>query len=241
MRRALLAVLAAGLLFVGACSSDTDQTSSAPPQQEQRPAPPDYKRLVATAKGPSVPAYRSPGDSGPFQQFSNPREDGVPRVFLVEERPGDGWLNVLLPVRPNGSTGWVKESDVTLTETDYRMKVEIAAHKITVWKGLEVFLEEPIGVGKGNTPTPSGKYFVTELIQPPNPNGPYGVYAYGLSGFSDVFKQFSGGNGQVGIHGTNDPAGIGKDVSAGCIRLRNEAITKLANALPLGTPVEIAA
>ena len=41
------------------------------------------------------------------------------------------------------------------------------------------------------------------------------------------------------MHGTNDPSGLGKDVSAGCIRVDNDAITRLAAMLLLGTPVEI--
>jgi lipoprotein-anchoring transpeptidase ErfK/SrfK len=77
------------------------------------------------------------------------------------------------------------------------------------------------------------------LLQPPDPNGVYGAFAYGLSGFSNVLTSFAGGEGVVGIHGTNDPSSIGKDVSAGCIRMSNEGIKKLAARLPLGVPVEI--
>ncbi|MDQ4133917.1 MAG: L,D-transpeptidase, partial [Actinomycetota bacterium] len=43
----------------------------------------------------------------------------------------------------------------------------------------------------------------------------------------------------VGIHGTNDPSGLGRSVSHGCIRMSNRGITALAKTLPLGTPVEI--
>ena len=86
-------------------------------------------------------------------------------------------------------------------------------------------------MGKGQTPTPNGTYYITDLLQPPNPDSVYGTYAYGLSGFSEVLNSFGGGDGQVGIHGTNDPASIGKDVSHGCIRLNNADIEKLAENL----------
>jgi hypothetical protein len=43
--------------------------------------------------------------------LDNPNENGGPLVFLVEQRQSD-WLEVLLPVRPNGSTGWIREADV---------------------------------------------------------------------------------------------------------------------------------
>jgi lipoprotein-anchoring transpeptidase ErfK/SrfK len=56
-----------------------------------------------------------------------------------------------------------------------------------------------------------------------------------------VLDEFKGGDGVIGIHGTNEPDAIGTDVSHGCIRIRNEAILELVPVLPLGTPVHIAA
>ena len=46
---------------------------------------------------------------------------------------------------------------------------------------------------------------------------------------------------QLGLHGTDAPHGLGKDISHGCIRVANSVITKLADELPLGTPVDIQA
>ena len=81
--------------------------------------------------------------------------------------------------------------------------------------------------------------YIKELLQPPNPNGPYGPFAYGLSGFSEVLTSFAGGPGALGIHGTNDPSSVGHPVSYGCIRMSNASISALARILPLGVPVEI--
>ena len=92
---------------------------------------------------------------------------------------------------------------------------------------------------RANTPTPGGLYFTNMLLQPPDPNGPYGTYAYGLSGYSDTLQTFNNGPGQLGIHGTNEPGKMGQNVSNGCIRLRNQDIEKLAGILPLGVPVQI--
>ena len=86
-----------------------------------------------------------------------------------------------------------------------------------------------------------GVNFITDKLETPDPDGAYGPYALGLSAYSDVLTEFAGGAGQVGIHGTNDPSVIGQEVSAGCIRLRNEDIERLVPLLPLGTPVEIVA
>ena len=194
---------------------------------------------VATAKVSSVKVFAKPGDTAaPTHTLAHPTKSSAPLVFLVEKTEGD-WIHVNLPVRPNGSTGWVKATDVTLSQHDYKIIVELNAHKITVLKGANTVLSEKVGVGRSNAPTPGGKFYIKELLQPPNPNTVYGPYAYGLSGFQEVFETFNGNEPVLGIHGNDDPSTLGKDVSAGCIRMSNEGITKLAKMLPLGVPVEI--
>jgi lipoprotein-anchoring transpeptidase ErfK/SrfK len=196
--------------------------------------------LVAQAKPATMAIYAAPEDGQPASSLDNPNENGAPLVFLVKERQGD-WINVYLPVRPNGSTGWVRAADVSVVSNPYSIDIALAAHRLVVRNGEDVVLDEPIGVGTTQTPTPGGIYYIKELLQPPEPDGPYGPYAYGLSGFSNVLDEFNGGDGVIGVHGTNEPEAIGTDVSHGCIRMRNEAILELVPVLPLGTPVHITA
>jgi lipoprotein-anchoring transpeptidase ErfK/SrfK len=115
------------------------------------------------------------------------------------------------------------------------------AHRVVVTNGDREVLRSPVGVGRADRPTPGGDYFTTELLRPPDPDGLYGPYAYGLSGYSDVLMDFRGGEGVIGIHGTNEPELVGTDVSSGCIRLPNEQIIRMVEqiGLPLGTPVTI--
>ena len=211
-------------------------------------SPPTTRRqvnVVASAAVDSVAVYDEPGQPEPVRTLENPAPPyGAPLVLLVRTQQPD-WLEVLLPVRPNGRTGWIRSGDVTLTTHEFRMVVELGAHRLTLWQGESVFDQQPVGVGTEDTPTPGGTYYTKELIRPIDeegrlmPDGPYGPYAYGLSGFSDVLYDFAGGDGVIGIHGTNDPSSIGRDVSAGCIRVSNEAITRWATTLPIGVPVEI--
>jgi lipoprotein-anchoring transpeptidase ErfK/SrfK len=160
-------------------------------------------------------------------------------VFLVKRRRGS-WLEAYLPTRPNRSTGWLRVRDVRLSQTAYRIQVRLRSHRLVLWKGRRAVLRTPIGTGRALSPTPTGRYYVTDLIRPPDPHGFFGPYALGLSAHSDVYTSFEGGDGQVGIHGTNRPAALGHDVSHGCIRVRNAAVSRLARAVPLGTPVDIA-
>lgn len=199
------------------------------------------RSLVAHALGSQLAVYDAPGATTARTVLGNPRPSGAPLTLLVvDQQPG--WLDVLLPVRPNGSTGWIRSDQVSLVTDDFTIIVELGAHRITAYEGTTVLVSEPIGVGTAEAPTPGGLYYVTELFQPDDgPNGPYGPYAYGLSGHSDVLYDFAGGDGQFGIHGTNDPTGLGQNVSHGCIRMSNAGITRLAGLLPLGTPVHILA
>jgi RNA polymerase sigma factor (sigma-70 family) len=200
--------------------------------------------VVAQALVPQLAVYDAPGAAPASRTLANPQPSGAPLVLLVTEQRA-GWLQVLLPVRPNGSTGWIRAEQASLVTHDFRLVVELGAHRITAYQGREVLLSEPIGVGTRDAPTPGGLYYIKELFQPLDangrlyPDGPYGPYAYGLSGFSEVLFDFAGGDGQFGIHGTNDPSGLGRDVSHGCIRMSNAGITRLAQTLPLGVPVDI--
>ena len=229
----------------GGRDAATTTTVEANGAGDPAPAADENLTWVAVAEVPKVAVYAQPDDAGqPTQQLDNPTESGSPLVFMVDGREVDGpWLKVNLPVRPNGSKGFVRSADVKLQTTEYRVKIELGAHRLTVRKSDEVVVDTPIGVGTAETPTPGGVYYLKELIQPSNPDGDYGPYAYGLSGFSNnpELANFNGGNGIIGIHGTNQPDKIGTDVSHGCIRVSNEVITEMASYLPLGTPVEIVA
>ncbi len=196
--------------------------------------------LVAAAAADIVTVLDEPGGAV-THTLDNPIPSGGPLVFVVDEFGIEGWHRVLLPVRPNGATGWVAESEVVLTRHNYRILVELEDFRLTAFDHDVSFFETTVGVAAENRPTPGGRYYITELIQPLAANSAYGVYAYGLSGYSEVLEEFAGGPGQLGLHGTNDPDTLGTQVSSGCIRLHNDEISRLVLevGLPLGTPVEV--
>ena len=186
--------------------------------------------------GGTVPVFAEPDAPQPLAEIENPKSaEGLnvgPVVFLANGPvdPAADWLNVLLPIRPNGSDGWVRRGDVTLTANQFRVEVRLRSHVINVFDGNQRILHAPIGVGTGQTPTPGGAFYIRSLIASTDPV--YGTYAFGLSGFSEVHQTFNGGPGDIGIHGTNDPGTVGTDVSNGCIRLTNEKVEQLAGLLP---------
>ncbi len=210
-------------------------------QPPEGPSAPVYPDEVVVAQGAvaEVVAYRSPSvSSAEVGRFAHPLDNGGPLVFQAVEIQGD-WLRVLLPVRPNGTTGWIRYADVTLYRNPYRVEVDVSAHRLTVLEANQPITETSVGIGTGATPTPLGAFYLTELLQPPDPDGPYGPYAFGLSGYSETLESFQGEDAVIGIHGTDDPSSVGGDVSHGCIRVPNDVIADLASYLPLGTPVII--
>jgi lipoprotein-anchoring transpeptidase ErfK/SrfK len=203
---------------------------------------------VAQAIVPQLAVYTTPGDPAPTEQLPNPwvvspdyPDQTVPQVFLVKEQRKDGWVRVLLPIRPNGSTGWVQAKDVRLTANDFHVKVELGAHRITVTQNGTVLYQGDVAVGTAATPTPVGEYYVRVKVKAIDPTTVYGPYAWGLSSHSDVLETFDGGDAEIGIHGNNDASVLGHDVTHGCVRMDNAAITTLTTTVPLGTPVDIVA
>ena len=196
--------------------------------------------LVADAVGSKVLVYENPDGLKVKQVLSNPTFEGVPLVMGVKAQQGD-WLQVMLPERPNGNTGWVQKSQVALRTVPNRILIELSKFKLSVFRGNQLLMESPVGIGKPNTPTPTGSFYVDVSVPFSSPGGPYGVYMLSVAGFSEVLKTFAGGRGQIAIHGTNNARSVGVQSSNGCLRLTNDTVLKVKDLAPTGTPVEIVA
>jgi lipoprotein-anchoring transpeptidase ErfK/SrfK len=195
--------------------------------------------LIAAARVQRIPVYGSPGKAQPERVFPATTPLGAPRVFLVRAWRGR-WLRVLLPARPNGSSGWIRLDSVSLEITDYLVSVDLSEHTLTLTRGGAVVLRVPVGVGSAATPTPTGEFYVTDLVAIPTElQSAYGPYALGLSAFSSTIRWFNGWPAEIAIHGTSASWTIGHNASLGCIRVSNDDIRRLASLLPLGTPVLI--
>ena len=162
---------------------------------------------------------------------------GSPTVLLAVQRRGD-WIKVLLPVRPNDSAGWVVSSSVRLEPVTGSMDVDLRARRLRIVLDGRVLAETMVAIGSPQNPTPTGLFFVTDRVRPPDRNGDYGAFALGLSAHSDALSEFHGSDGQVGIHGTNDQGSIGRPVSHGCIRVP-AGVDEVLSMVPIGTPVTV--
>lgn len=258
-RRLQVLLLALLVLAAGACASGSRSPAapgnlSSPATQTIRQAPtlqiakgdplcPSRATIIGVVAKREATARSAPDPSVPaLATFPRVNQQGSPQVFDVLEdasgSDGQPWTKVLLPIRPNGTTGYVRRAELRMLSTLYSISVSRSHLTLTLWKECQEVATYPIGLGTRETPTPTGVFYLASLLRPPDPNGVYGKYAYGLSGYSSAIKQWTWG-GLIGLHGTNEPSSVGKLSSHGCIRMRNRDIAELVKILPLGTPIAI--
>ena len=252
------AAVLAGLLLLAGCggAAGTGGPEQAPVPVPAVPAEP--ARPARPAAGPvelgggaayaalatrDVTVLSRPGRGDVVGLFQARLAWGNPTPFLVRAAHRDAagriWLKVLLPQEPNGSSGWVRRDQVRLTRVDRRAEVDLSARTLRLSRGGRVERVLRVAVGAPGTPTPTGEFFITVKLRPPQVSPVYGAFALGLSAYSEVLDQFGTGDGQIALHGTANRFDLGRAVSHGCVRLDNAAITQLAEALPVGSPVTI--
>ena len=201
------------------------------------------ERTVSRIARPNVeaPIRRKPSyRSGRIDRLHFHTEDGPLEFYLLlrSKVDGDGrtWVQLRVPGRPNGRTGWVPRTALgSMIVRRTFLLVQRGALRATLYRRGKVIWRSPIGVGAPSTPTPGGRYWIRERLRALG--GVYGPWAFGTSAYS-VLSEWPGG-GVVGIHGTNEPQLIPGRPSHGCIRVPNGKISRLARIMPVGTPLHI--
>lgn len=201
---------------------------------------PEGASLVFRAGGP-IDVFSEPGDYEPLLTLEPTTILGTATVLGVLEGPNEGWAKVMLPGRPNGSEGWVKVGETMLSVVNGQLVVDLSDRTLTYYEDGDQVLMTTVAVGSSRNPTPTGSFFVTDSVTLADPNSPWGPHALGLSARSDTITEYNGGDGIIGIHGTNQPGSIGDAASMGCVRVPNDVITQLHEMIAIGTPVEIRA
>jgi hypothetical protein len=187
----------------------------------------------------SAPRTNASRVSVPAQTPITDARTTLPVIGQQNGRGSRQWLKVMLPGRPNGSTGWIERGGTTELSTPWHIVVSLSLRHVWVYLHGRLWRNFQAVVGKPSTPTPTGNFFVQEtLIMPASEPG--GPFALALSARSDVFQEFDGGPGQIAIHGRDGLGGtLGQAQSHGCMRLNTEAITWLAARIGPGVPVNI--
>ncbi len=189
------------------------------------------------------PIYARP--SGKARRVSKLRlltEDHLPELYMLlkqmTDSSGNTWVQIRLPKRPNGQTGWVPRGrlgDYHIVRT--QLVINKRTLRATLYKSGRSIFSARVGVGRPGLETPSGRFWVREKFRVRGAPA-YGPMAIGTSAYSPHLTDWPNG-GVVGLHGTNEPGLIPGRPSHGCIRLRNNDIARLYRLMPRGTPVRI--
>lgn len=125
----------------------------------------------------------------------------------------------LFMAQPIASNRWVGDS--------FLIHVNLWENRLILWHQNEIIREYPIAAGSDISPTPIGVYQVIEKSK-----------GWG-GGFGTRWIGINVPWGTYGIHGTNKPHLIGKNISSGCIRMHNEHVEELFELVSVGTIVRI--
>ena len=218
------------------------------------PPPPDPVRILPTA---AVSARTRPSPSlivrisHSLPITSRPgggRQVGVMRAGSLQlGSPTFAWVisvtrngkygRVPIPYTGRSGTGWIRLRGLRRSHTWITVVADLSKHLIEVKRRGKVILRIQAATGAPGTPTPTGRYFVTDRV-PFSAGGPYGTFAFGISGMQPRLASQWPRN-QLAIHGTNNPGSIGRSLSSGCLRVSERSLAQLKPLLQLGTPVII--
>jgi lipoprotein-anchoring transpeptidase ErfK/SrfK len=190
---------------------------------------------------PDVAVRRTPSPDGrviKVMHYFRPdyRRQEIFAVGKTVGKQGRIWYRISVPMRPNGTYGWIPATAVLLRPTVDRIVVHVGARTIDVYRHAKRVWHAQVAVGAPGMETPRGEFYVTARFVPYH--DPFlGVFAVETSAYSRL-TEWPGG-GVVGIHGTNMPWLLGKAVSHGCVRVSNLTARALERYALLGTPIRI--
>lgn len=156
-------------------------------------------------------------------------------VPVVDQRAG--WVQVLLPSRPNSATGWLYVDGLEFAQSAFLVLVDRAGFTMRVLREGREIGRWTVGIGKSTSPTPAGRTFVLSAITDPAQSFSPVILPLGMH--SATHLSYGGGPGTVALHGWPTRDVFGSASSDGCIRVPDNALQILADSVPIGTPVLI--
>jgi lipoprotein-anchoring transpeptidase ErfK/SrfK len=167
-------------------------------------------------------------------------EFGSPTTLAVAKRRGR-WLGVITTRVANGRLGWVNQarSRLRIARTHIALTLDRSARRLVVRRGEKVLRRITVGVGRPSSPTPVGRFAVTDKLPGAQYSSAYGCCILALSAHQTSLPAGWRGGDRIAIHGTNDPSSIGAASSAGCPHASAADMRFLFRVVPLGAPVVV--
>jgi L,D-transpeptidase catalytic domain len=209
-------------------------TASAVAKPTVRPLEPFF---AATPRAGSVVLRRHPGGTA-LATVSARTEYGSLQTVGVARTRGN-WVGVISTALPNGVLGWVPRKDLSLRPVVWSITISLSTRRLVLTRDGVVMRRVPVGIGSADSPTPVGRYVVTDHIDPAaDGTSGYGCCILALSGHQPHPPAGWNPNRdwRLAIHG-----GAPGAVSAGCVHADDATLRYLMRMTPLGTPVSVVA
>ncbi|MDO8209239.1 L,D-transpeptidase family protein [Conexibacter sp. CPCC 206217] len=220
---------------VPAPGSGTDGSTPSATAAPVASAPRPTIHLLQTALLRDAPGGRVIGQLTPRTEFNSP-------TVLAVVRQRGSWLGVLSSALPNDRVGWISARvRFEAFRNNYRVDASLGRREVVVRRAGRIVQRFPVAIGGVGTPTPRGRFAVTDKLLTQSAASPYGCCILALSGHQLATPQGWGGGDRIAIHATNLPETIGTRASLGCLRAPTEAIRRVVSTVPLGTIVTITA
>jgi L,D-transpeptidase-like protein len=216
---------------------DSWRSPSSYPKRDPAPS----AHLVAYVRAGHAVALRSEpygrvlASLGPRTEFGSARA-----LSVVRERRGR-WLGITTPQLPNGKLGWVdaRSGAFRYSRAGVELEIDLSRRQLAMRRDDEVVRRVVVSIGRPGSPTPTGRFAITDKLPGGHYSSVYGCCILALSGTQpNLPPGWTGGN-RLAIHGTPDQGSVGGRESAGCLQARDGDLRRLMTAVPLGTPVRI--
>lgn len=211
-----------------------------------------FDTIVGRRARPPVPARTVIAEvTGPVPYFDAPYGSRLGELpmggwwtetkYLPVIQQARGWLHVRLPERPNGSTGWIRSRDASLSDTSYGILIDTARRRVQLFENGRMTVDAPAGVGTEDDPTPLGDFYVMDVASPPGPG--WGPFVIDTNAHSESIESWQGsGDAFTAIHGPLGADALigteGAAISHGCVRLHEEDLERFS-VVPPGAPVVV--
>ncbi len=164
---------------------------------------------------------------------------GSPQALGVLERK-DGWLGVSTIELPNDRLGWIDPGAERLAyeRTPVELRADLSRRTLAAVSGGQVLRSITVTIGGPASPTPTGRFTVTDKLPGADFGAYYGCCILAISGRQPNLPPGWQGGDLLAIHGGPSWA-IGSKLSAGCLHAREPDLRWLMRRVPLGTPVTI--
>lgn len=256
-RAALVAALLVVVALLGsACGADvepeatTSSTTARPPATTTLSDAPQTKTTDKAAAKPRLRGALAFHVTRRAQLRTSPRGKVVgtiktrtefrsPTILAVAARK-PGWVLVRTSLSRH-HVGWLPAAAGTLFSEPRSIVIDLSARTLTVFHRGRLTDRYRVAIGTSATPTPTGRFAVTDRLKTGDANGDYGCCILALNGHQTKIAQGWGGGDRIAVHATPHTWTLGKQVSHGCVRATNKALRQLMRKIRLGTPVRIKA